>query len=647
MSDGSTEKVVSSLFCFEKQQLPTPATVCCTTNMEGDSETMFTQTKCFDRDLLLNDLRSEFGADAIAPLIEANARWMKTYLNETETEWYKDMISCALGRLNEEDTYWTFVAARIYLYELYSQRSSPPYTNFLAHFQQLAQLGFYDETLLDCYSQDELLLLGNLIVPERDKLFTYLGLRTMMDHYIATNAENEPIELPQERWLITAMTLMQNETEERLKKVAEAYWALSHLYMTFEMPSRSSAIGHKVATYLPVYHQDIFNFLDNSSDGKIGISIPDLFMERVESRGHWHLFDPQEVHAIMGYYLEDFYDEKRGSGSFREKYMECVNHPELHRETVFAIDLMKRILRSQLETGLPHLFYRDEVNRKNVNKHVRCSQPPIQENPDCPQSSINLGLAVPAGVLERLIPIQVRMLDNAIDLNNDVDDVNTQFRGISLSTIGWHHLLAVQKIRWESTEAVTFADELYEQIAYLTISTSMALAKEKGAYPLFTGSDWHTGTYFVDRKYNSTAWQNLRADVSLYGVRNGYLTVIAANSSLADLTGTTNGVEPIIEKSTVAQQTNTTIPVIVPDLSPETFWFYKSAYFIDQQWTLKQNAARQRHIDQCISLKLYVPHTIQATELLNLHLNAWKSGLKMTNTIHVSSDFPSFLISIV
>lgn len=608
---------------------------------------MFTQTKCFDRDLLLNDLRSEFGADAIAPLIEANARWMKTYLNGTETEWYKDMISYALGRLNEEETYWTFVAARIYLYELYSRRSSPPYTNFLTHFQQLTQLGFYDETLLDRYSQDELLLLGNLIVSERDKLFTYLGLRTMMDHYSATNAENEPIELPQERWLITAMTLMQNETDERLKKVAEAYWALSHLYMTFEMPSRSSAIGHKVATYLPVYHQDIFNFLDNPSDGKIGISISDIFMERVESRGHWHLFDPQEVHAIMGYYLEDFYDEKRGSGSFREKYMECVNHPELHRETVFAVDLMKRILRSQLETGLPHLFYRDEVNRKNVNKHVRCSQPPIPEVPDCPQSSINLGRAVPAGVLERLIPIQVRMLDNAIDLNNDVDDVNTQFRGISLSTIGWHHLLALQKIQWESTEAVTFANELYEQIAYLTISASMALAKEKGTYPLFNGSDWQTGAFFEDRHYNSKVWHKLRADMSLFGIRNGYLTAVTSHTQLAEIVGTTAGLEPISQKSYIAERKKENIPVIVPDLNTETRWFYKPSHFIEQQWTLKQHIAQQRHIDRCIPLNLHVYGTMQATELLSLQMNAWKNGLTMTIIIYLDTDIASLLITVV
>src|SRR5690625_6918450 len=104
---------------------------------------------------------------------------------------------------------------------------------------------------------------------------------------------------------------------------------------------------------------------------------------------------------------------------------------------------MKRIMISQLETGTLFMFYRDEVNRKNNNDHagiIYCSnlcteitqnQTPTElieeyvEDEDiivkkyrtgdyvvCNLSSINLGRAVPNDVLERLIPIQVRMLDN-------------------------------------------------------------------------------------------------------------------------------------------------------------------------------------------------------------------------------------------
>src|SRR5699024_10856670 len=105
----------------------------------------------------------------------------------------------------------------------------------------------------------------------------------------------------------------------------------------------------------------------------------------------------------------------------------------------------------------------------------------------------------------RLITIQVRMLDNVIDINTlpikQAELTNKKYRAIGLGTFGWHHLLALKNISWESDEAVELADELYEQIAYLTIQTSMELSKEKGSYPLFPGSSWENGSYFESRGY--------------------------------------------------------------------------------------------------------------------------------------------------
>src|SRR5699024_632990 len=129
-----------------------------------------------------------------------------------------------------------------------------------------------------------------------------------------------------------------------------------------------------IAIYLDIWHIDIEPFLHlklNNGDERMrahdifpGVTLPDYFMEQVEARGDWYLFDPHEVRQVMGYSLEDFYDEKKGSGSWREKYLECVAHEGLSKRKVKAIDLMKRIMISQLETGTPFMFYRDEVNHK-------------------------------------------------------------------------------------------------------------------------------------------------------------------------------------------------------------------------------------------------------------------------------------------
>lgn len=434
-----------------------------------------------------------------------------------------------------------------------------------------------------------------------------------------------------------------------------------------------------IAVYLDVWHADILSFLDlklNNGDERqrahdifTGVCVPDVFMEQVEKRGDWYLFDPLEVEEVMGFRLEDYYDEKKGTGSFREKYFQCVENNALSKTKIPAIQMMIRIMKSQLETGTPFMFYRDEVNRKNPNKHTGmiyssnlCTEimqnmsPTVQfeETVDgdtiisyrkagdmvvCNLSSINLGKAVPKNVLERLIPIQVRMLDNVIDLNTievkQATITNKKYRSIGLGTFGWHHLLALKGIQWESEEAIQLADYLYEKIAQLTITASMELAKEKGAYPLFKGSDWETGKYFHVRGYltgqNAEIWTTIMHDVQTYGLRNGYLIAVAPNSSTSVIAGSTASIDPIFKPFYYEEKKDYKLPVVAPDLDHRTYDVYRrSAYIVDQRWSIRQNAARMRHIDQSISFNFYVPNTIKAQVLLDLHLQAWKSGLKST-----------------
>jgi ribonucleoside-diphosphate reductase alpha chain len=263
----------------------------------------------------------------------------------------------------------------------------------------------------------------------------------------------------------------------------------------------------------------------------------------------------------------------------------------------------------------------------------------------CNLSSINLARAVTDNVLERLIPIQMRMLDNVIDLNNipvlQAQLTNQKYRAVGLGTFGWHHLLALKGMRWESDEAVEYADKLYEKIAYLAIKASMELAKEKGSYPAFPGSDWQTGAYFDKRGYcrnDNVDWETLKKQIAKRGMRNGYVLAVAPNASTSIIAGSTASIDPIFLKVYAEEKKDYKIPVTVPDLNEKTTWYYKSAYHIDQHWSIKQNAARQRHIDQAISFNFYVMNTIKAKELLDLHLTAWKSGLKTTYYVRSTSS---------
>lgn len=187
--------------------------------------------------------------------------------------------------------------------------------------------------------------------------------------------------------------------------------------------------------------------------------------------------------------------------------------------------------------------------------------------------------------------------------------------------------------------AVNYADELYEKIAYLTIKSSMELSKEKGSYPAFEGSKWQTGKYFTDKNYHSEQWSALQQDVKENGMRNGYLMAVAPNSSTAMIANSTASIDPIFKAFYNEEKKDFKIPKTAPDLNHETYDIYRrSAYIVDQRWSVKQNAARQKHIDQSISFNFYVPHTIRASVLLDLHLQAWKAGLKTTYYVRSTSS---------
>ncbi|WP_272492838.1 MULTISPECIES: ribonucleoside-diphosphate reductase subunit alpha [Peribacillus] len=712
-------------------------------------------------------------------------KWLDRKSDSTEEQASKKLIQLALEGVDIDAPDWTFVAAAELLNTMYRDaqanrgyegESYGPFYELITELSQLSEgqrYPIYKPELLSSYTKAEIEELGSVIDPEKDKLFSYIGIYLLNDRYLARPKKDKVYELPQERFMIIAMEIMRMEkTEHRLQLIKEAYWAMSNLYMTVATPTLSNAgkthgqlsscfidaiedsidgiylsnydaakvskfgggvglyvgkvrslgsdirgfsgnssgttpwirlfnqtavsvdqLGQRkgaIAIYLDAWHKDIMSFLDlktQNGDDRLkahdiftGVCIPDLFMEAVRDRKEWYLFDPHTVKQTLGFSLEDLYDEKKGEGSFRNHYALAVEAaengtlPNYSFEKINAMDIMKSIMISQLEEGVPYMFYRDEVNRKNPNKHkgmIYCSNlcteiaqnlspstitdeyetedgdvVVVRKSGDfvvCNLSSINLPRAVGSDVLERLIPIQIRMLDNVIDVNNlpvkQASISNKRYRAIGLGTFGWHHLLATQNIYWESDEAVQYADALYEKIAYLTIKASNELAKEKGSYPYFEGSDWHTGDYFDLRDYTDQKWMDLKADVQEHGTRNGYLMAIAPNSSTAKIGNSTDGIDPLYEIEFYEEKKNFKFKVTAPGLTPNTYEYYKKTRFnLDQLESIRQNAARQRHIDQAISFNLYVHNTIKAKVLLDIHLTAWESGLKSTYYVRSTSS---------
>ena len=430
-----------------------------------------------------------------------------------------------------------------------------------------------------------------------------------------------------------------------------------------------------VAVYLDVWHKDLPEFLQlrtNNGDDRMkahdifpAICYPDLFWKMAEEdmNQNWSLFCPNEIMRIKGYCLEDCYGEE-----WERKYLDCVNDQRLSRRVISIKDIVRLVLRSAVETGTPFTFNRDTVNKANPNAHkgmIYCSNlcteiaqnmAPIEtvskevETKDgdtvvvtttrpgefvvCNLASLSLG-RLPLEDEEKMkekVATVVRALDNVINLNfypvPYAQLTNQRYRSIGLGISGYHHALAKRRIKWESEEHLEFMDKVFETINRAAILASSNLAKEKGSYQFFEGSDWQTGVYFDKRGYDSAEWQDVRKTVALQGMRNAYLLAVAPTSSTSIIAGTTAGLDPIMKRFFLEEKKGSMLPRVAPELSDETYWMYKSAYLINQKWSVRASGVRQRHIDQAQSMNLYITNDFTMRQILDLYLLAWKEGVK-------------------
>ena len=666
------------------------------------------------------------------------------------------------GGLSRMNSKWQYVAARLFLFDLYKEaKISRNYKTFgYGDFNELVEMlverGIYTEDFITKYSKAQRKELADYIDPDRDFLFNYEGVKLLADRYLVRGMDGEVLELPQERFMAIAMHLASVE-EDKVHYAKAFYDLLSKLKMTVATPtlanagttfnqlsscfistvsdnlwsiydvnskfSKVSKHGGALGIYLgkvrslgsdirgfsnasggvipwvrlyndtavavdqlgrrkggasitlDIWHKDLYEFIDlrtNNGDDRRkahdifpAISIPDIFMERLINRQDFSLFDPHEVEKLMGFSLEDYYDKDEKHKEFSERYKLCENDNRLAKITVPALDIMKKIMKSAVETGTPFIFFRDTVNRANPNSHAGMiygsnlcheiaqnmsetkfvSEEIVSEDGKskivttvesgdmvtCNLNSINLG-NVAFDELKENVPLQIRMLDNVITLNMfpvaDAEVTSLRYRAVGLGVSGYHHYLAKNAIAWENEKHIEEADRLFEEIAYNAIKASMELAKEKGAYAEFEGSKWQTGEYFDERGYVSERWQELKKDVMKYGLRNGYLMAVAPTGSTSNIAGTTAGIDPIFKKFFVEEKKGSFTPKTAPELNDETFWYYKEAHYINQLWSIRACAARQRHIDQAQSFNLYITPDVKAKDILDLYVEAFKSGIK-------------------
>lgn len=433
----------------------------------------------------------------------------------------------------------------------------------------------------------------------------------------------------------------------------------------------------------------------------IALWINDLFMKRVEENKEWTLFDPFDTPDLCECYGDEFekryleYEKDENISKVRisakelwkkilTSYYEsgmpflCFKdsanrlNPNSHAGIIRSSNLCTEIfqntspnrykikvifkdkttalfdesedvlLSSGIKVKANKITSLDKINNKEI--FITTKEKFDGDSAVCNLASINLSLVNTKDELEKIIPTAIRMLDNVIDLNfyphEKVKNTNLKNRAIGLGVMGEAQMLVKKGVAYGTPDHFELIDEIMEIISFNAIKSSIELAKEKGAYEQFSGSNWSKGIFPIDLankealKLTSNLklnWDALRDDVKKYGIRNGYLMAIAPTSSISILTGTTQTIEPIYQRKWFEQNLSGMIPVVAPELSANTWNLYTPAYELDQKILVKLAAIRQKYIDQGQSLNIFIPLESASGKLLNdIYMLAWKLGVKST-----------------
>ncbi len=433
------------------------------------------------------------------------------------------------------------------------------------------------------------------------------------------------------------------------------------------------------AVYLNVFHADINEFLDSKKinvDEKIriktlstGVIIPNKFMELAEQDEVCYIFYPHTVYLEYGKYLDDM--------DMNEMYEKLVDNPNVKKKKINVRELLVKISQSQKESGYPYLFFKDNANKEHALKEIGdikfsnlCTEimqlseisdinPYYEEDILRRGISCNLGSLNIATVMEnkRIKEATKAAIDSltmvsdltSIDVVPTIKKANDELHSVGLGAMNLHGFFAKNYIMYESREALDFCNVFFMMVNYYSLERSMEIAKErKETFKDFEKSEYANGNYF--NKYigkdflpqtekvkalfegihipTKEDWEKLKVEVMENGVYNAYRMAIAPNQSTSYIMNSTASVMPVVDTIEVREYGDSTTFYPMPYLTNDNFFFYKSAYDMDQKNILKLISVIQRHVDQGISTILYTKSTDTTRDLSRLYIYAHKLGLK-------------------
>lgn len=441
--------------------------------------------------------------------------------------------------------------------------------------------------------------------------------------------------------------------------------------------SYSNQLGQRQGAgvvYLNVFHPDIEQFLSTKKENadekvrvktlSLGLIVPDKFYELTRKNEDMYLFSP--------YSIEREYGVPFSYIDITEKYDELVANPNIRKQKISARYLENEISKLQQESGYPYIINIDTANRENpidgkiimsnlCSEILQVQQPSLindrQEYDElgtdisCNLGSTNIVNLMASPDFGQSVRTMTRALTSVTDASNievvpSIKNGNHLSHTIGLGAMGLHTYFAKNQMMYGSEDSLDFTNVYFMLLNYWTLVESHAIAKERQeTFVNFEKSTYATGTYF--NRYINTPiaplskkvqelfegifiptaddWKELKSNIQKDGLYHQNRLAVAPNGSISYINDTSASLHPITRLIEERQEKKIgKIYYPAPHLTNESLPYYVSAYDMDMRKVIDVYATAQQHIDQGMSLTLFMRSDIPEG------LYEWKETNKQT-----------------
>lgn len=435
--------------------------------------------------------------------------------------------------------------------------------------------------------------------------------------------------------------------------------------------SQGGVRGGAATVFYPLWHREAQSLLVLKNNRGVeenrvrhmdyGVQLNKLMYTRLVQGSNISLFSPSDVPGLYDAFFQD-------QAEFERLYVQYENDASIKRETVKAVELFTLLMQERASTGRIYIQNVDHCNthspfdasvapvrQSNLCLEIALPTKPLNNVEDdegeialCTLSAFNLGAIQSLDDFEDLSDLVVRALDALLDYQDyplpAARKATMNRRTLGIGVINYAYYLAKNGVKYSDSSANALTHRTFEAMQYYLLKASMKLAKEQGRCPAFNETNYAKGLMPIDTYKKDIDqlcaeplhydWDQLRADVMEYGLRNSTLTALMPSETSSQISNATNGIEPPRGYISVKASKDGILKQVVPE-----FTELKSNY--ELLWDIGSNegylhlvSIMQKFIDQSISANTnydptrYESGRVPMKQLLQDLLTAYKFGVK-------------------